>query len=90
MFTSRTAKRFRAVAAALVVTFLANYAISFAAYTSDSSVDVSTKFIGSGPTPPDDTPRPLALESGPTPPDDTPKPLLLGSGPTPPDDTPKP
>jgi len=75
MFTSRTAKRFRAVAAALVVTFLANYAISFAAYTSDSSVDVTMKLVGSGPTPPDDAPKPLALVgSGPTPPDDAPKP----------------
>ncbi len=75
MFTSRTAKRFRAVAAALAITFLANYAISFAAYTNDSSVDVTKKLVGSGPTPPDDAPKPLALiGSGPTPPDDAPKP----------------
>ena len=91
MFTSRTAKRFRAIAAALAITFIANYAISFAAYTSDTSVEATTKLLGSGPTPPDDTPKPLSVESGPTPPDDTPKPLALGgSGPTPPDDTPKP
>ncbi len=75
MFTSRTAKRFRAVAAALAITFLANYAISFAAYTSTTAESVTTKLLGSGPTPPDDMPRPLALVgSGPTPPDDMPKP----------------
>ncbi|MEX1276660.1 MAG: hypothetical protein WEE20_12060 [Bacteroidota bacterium] len=91
MFKSRTAKRFRAIAAALAITFIANYAISFAAYTSDTSVEVTTKLLGSGPTPPDDIPKPRALESGPTPPDDIPKPLAFGgSGPTPPDDIPKP
>lgn len=90
MFTSRTAKRFRAIAAALAITFVANYAISFAAYSTTEG-DVSTQLLGSGPTPPEDTPKPLAVGSGPTPPEDTPKPLtLLGSGPTPPEDTPKP
>ena len=74
MFTSRTAKRFRAIAAALAITFIANYAISFAAYTSDTTVDGTTRLLGSGPTPPDDMPKPRTVDSGPTPPDDMPKP----------------
>ncbi len=65
MFKSRTAKRFRAVALALGITLLTNYAISFAARS------------GSTNPPPPDTPRPsLELRSGSTnpPPPDTPRP----------------
>jgi len=63
MFKSPTAKRFRAVALALGITFITNYAISFAAR--------------SGPNlPPPETPRPyLELRSGPNlPPPETPRP----------------
>jgi len=65
MFKSRTAKRFRAVALALGITLLTNYAISFAARS------------GSSTPPPPDTPRPtLQLMSGSStpPPPDTPRP----------------
>ena len=89
MFTSRTAKRFRAIAIALAITFATNYGISFAARNNASATTIETSVVldRSGATPIDPlTPKP---RSGATPIDPlTPKPR---SGATPIDPTtPKP
>lgn len=94
MFKSRTAKRFRAVAIALGVTLLTNYAISFAARAGEPSTTSPNRDIQqidrSGGVTPGYTPKPKADRSGGVTPGYTPKPKADRSGGVTPGYTPRP